>query len=170
MKKVMPTDKPKKKKPIKKEKAPDIFEKIEVKHSFNDAEKSDILGELTGKLREKDSLTDMAKSSAKGWKLKLEQAQLKVDELTNKAQDGFEMRPIEARVVMNKVKGRKTYFDKETGKQLSETDMTDADYERLPLEFPAPKVAPKPGEPIVNVGDAFKKAESPEEPGPDDAS
>lgn len=156
MKKVMADKKKKSKTKIK---APDLFEKIEIKHTFNDAEKAEILGRLTGTLREKESLTDQAKSSAKSWKLKLEQAQLKVDELTNKAQDGFEMRPIEARVVMDRKKGQKTYFDKATGDKISHTDMSPSDYELLPLEFPAPKIAPKPGEPIVNVGDAFPKGE-----------
>lgn len=151
---------------VKKEKAkktkaakqPDIFENIESKHEFNDQDKIQMLADLARLNNEKDALTEQMKASAKGWKGRIEAVQIEINRITNNATSGYEMRPLRARVEFDRKKGKKTYFHPETKKKIETRDMTEADYERLPMDIPDKK-PPGPGENIVSVGDAFKEAE-----------
>lgn len=144
-------------------KAPDAFERIEYKYDFNDAERADIGKKLAQLIREKDSIVTQAKASAKQWKLRIEECENKITALSDKTTDGFEMRPVEARVVFNRRKGMKTYYHPDTGAEIRTAEMSNADYEALPGIVPEPRKEPEQGEGLVNVGEALDKA-APGEP------
>lgn len=148
-----------------KEKAPDIFESIEAKHEFSDGEKIQMLADMSRLNNEKDALTEQMRASAKSWKGRIEEVQIQINKITNNATSGYEMRPLRAKVVFDRKKGTKTYFHPDTKTKIETRDMTEADYERLPMDIPDPKKQP-PGENIVSVGDAFAKAEEKPEPEP----
>lgn len=151
----------KKKKPAKSEKPepklPEFNERIELKYEFSEHEKAGLLQELSRKHEEKEQLTAQAKSSQKQWKGKIEEATLKINELSMKGRDGFEMRPTDVRVVLDKKKGKKFVYCKTSGALLEEREMSDYDYERLPMEIPPAKDNDdiKPDDGLTKVADAF---------------
>ncbi len=142
------------------EKLPEFIDRLELKHSFSDAEKAQLLNALSRKHEEKAGLISQAKSSAKQWKNKIDEVQLKLDELSTKGRDGFEMRPTDVRVVLDKKRKKKTLYRQDNGDLIEERDMSEFDFERLPMTLPTPTPAPiKPGEGIVSVADAVAEAE-----------
>jgi hypothetical protein len=139
---------------------PEFVDRLELKHSFSDAEKAGILDLLSRKHEEKESLAAQAKSSAKQWKGRIDEVQLKITELSQKGRDGFELRPTDVRVVLNKKKKKKTLYRVDNDELIEERDMTDHDFERLPMTIPLPPDPIAPGEGLVKGKDAFDKAES----------
>jgi hypothetical protein len=152
--------KPKSKsKKAKEQKLPEFSERIELRHSFTDAEKSQILDNLSHKHEEKEMIVDQAKSSAKTWKGKIDEVQLKISELSQKGRDGYEMRPTECRVVLDRKAGKKHIYNKETDALIETREMSTYDHERLPIDdVPTMKPEPKPGEGLTNVGEAIEAA------------
>jgi hypothetical protein len=135
---------------------PEFIDRLELKHEFSDPEKVEILTDLSRRHEEKESLTAQKKSSAKQWQGKIDEVQLKINELSMKGRDGFEMRPTDVRVVLDKKRGKKTLFRKDTGELIEDREMTTFDYERLPMELPPETV--KNGEGLAKVADALDKA------------
>lgn len=150
------------KKPKVAEKHPEIFERIEYQHIITDEERLKLLTELTTLNQAKESLELQRKASAAQWKSQIETVTNKVKSITTNASNGFEMRPIEARVELDRKAGKKTYFFKDTGKVIRTEDMTALDYERLPINVPENKKEEplKPGQPIVSVSAAINAAEA----------
>ena len=151
----------KKKAPSTERKLPEFIDRLELKHSFSDAEKASILTDLSRKHEERESLVDQAKSSAKQWKSKIEEVQLKINDLSMKGRDGFEMQSTEVRVVLDKKKKKKKLYRVDNGDFIEERDMTDFDFERLPMTI-VPTI--KPGDGLTSVGEALETAENPPEP------
>lgn len=144
-------------------KSEDFIDRVEIKHTFSDAEKAEILTELSQADEQRESLIAQAKSSAKQWKAEIEKADIKRRELTMKGRNGFEMRQTDVTVTFDRKKGKKRLFLRDSGKFIEERDMTESDFQRLPMDIPPPKKEPKKGEGLTNVGDALDKAEQKEE-------
>lgn len=154
----------------KEQKLPEFSERIELRHNFSETERAEFGKQLSHKLEEKQLLTEQMKSSAKSWKSKIDAVQVDINALSQKGRDGYEMRPTECRVVFDRKLGKKHIYRKVDGKPEGEfvetRDMTQVEFERLPLPEPEPKKpAPKPDEGLTSVGDAVEKAEKEKESG-----
>lgn len=128
-----------------KKKQPERVETIEAKHEFDQTERIALLDELSRANREVDSLGEQKKMSNGDWSNRIKTTQLKVQQLSEKAQAGYEMRPVVCRVVYDPARRKKTYFEKEGGKELETRDMTESDFQ-LDLFL---------DQPINSMADAF---------------
>jgi hypothetical protein len=143
-----------------KPKHPEMFENVEYQHNLSDAESLLLLKELTKLNQSKENLEAQKKASAAGWKNQIDTVTNKIKSITTTASNGFEMKPINARVEYDRKAGKKTYFFPDDGKIIRTEEMTATDYERLPINVEEKKEPLKPGDNIVNVGDVLRQAEA----------
>lgn len=139
---------------------PEMFENIEYQHNLNNDERLRLLTELTQLNQSKENLEAQKKASAAGWKNQIDTVTNKIKSITTTASNGFEMKPINARVEYDRKTGKKVYFFPDTHQIIRTEEMTATDYERLPMTVPEKKEPLKPGENIVAVKDALREAEN----------
>lgn len=132
----------------KKTKTVEVREFANIRHDFTDKEMLEISSRQVAALQRASELDEQLKSICADFKAKIKGENALVGELTNKLSSGYEMRSVECAVKMDRLKGIKTYSiyspgHKDHGKQVREDAMTQADYERLPLDD-------KPAAPATN--------------------
>jgi hypothetical protein len=143
-----------------KPKHPEMFDKIEYQHNLTNEERLTLLTELTQLNQSKENLEAQKKASAAGWKNQIDTVTNKIKSITTTASNGFEMKPINARVEYDRKAGKKVYFFPDTHQIIRTEEMTATDYERLPINVEEKKEPLKAGDNIVNVGDVLREVEA----------
>lgn len=156
-----------KKSPKKSKKPFTVREFVQVQHNYTQDERNELTRKLTGAVQNKTEQAEQLKSVSADFKARIKTAEAIINETTNKICNGFEMQQVEARVEMDRKSGIKHLFyhcpgKKEHGKKIREEQMTQQDYEKLPIEADIkPKPDKKKGDQAAaglgtNVGEAVE--------------
>lgn len=127
--------------------APVVREFVQVQHDFTDSEKLEMSKQHVGCIQRCDVLREQVKSTTADLKAKIKTEEGRAAELVNKLSSGFEMVTKEVRIEFDRKAGLKKLYvhapgTPHDGEFVRDEAMTQADYERLPLDD-APKM-PKP--------------------------
>lgn len=107
----------------------EIKEVKHIKHTFSREEREAISEKLVKQLSDQNTLTLEANQIKSSYKAKLDESAAQVASLAGNLQAGFEMRPVECRVVFRPKQGKKDYFRTDTGELAHTEDMTQSDFQ-----------------------------------------
>jgi hypothetical protein len=135
------------------------FQSVEqLRHDFTQDERNEINGQLTRALQLVAEQEAHLQAVSSDIKARIKAAKGEVSVALNKSTNGYEIRPQEVTIELNRKTGKKRLFyhvpgDKKLhGKLINEVPMGPVDWERLPLDLPPEKVgkngADKPVEPV----------------------
>jgi hypothetical protein len=119
---------------------------INLEHLFTAVEREEIVGRLSRALSEKTNLEEQLKSITKDFKAKISTCVAVVNESNLKVMQGKEIRSTDVIIEFDRKSGKKSIFSTvpgkpdKLGKLIKQEDMTEADFQRLPIENLPPEV------------------------------
>lgn len=121
-----------------------VLETMSLRHDFDQNERNAITNQLTMAIRQKGGYENELAAIKSDFKGKIELADAVINSTTGSLTSGYEMRTVDVKVVFNRKNGTKEIFyntpgQKTHGKSISVEDMTQNDFQRLPIEVPITK-------------------------------
>lgn len=102
---------------------------IDARHNFDEADLSKFGGEIAALTQKKIQKEKQRKEVASQYKADLESLESKIDSLSLKVTNGYEMRTTPCWVEYDFENGRKCYYRKSDGVKVDEREMTNNDFQ-----------------------------------------
>ncbi len=125
---------------------PVVREFIQARHDLTHDEQQEMTQKLVQAMNQVEEAEEAAKATSADFKARAKAAKSQQGMLKNILANGYEMRSVECTVEFNRKKGVKTYYLHAPGKQghggvVEKKEMTEADYQRLPMDETPPAPA-----------------------------